>query len=140
VTGVLRSSCCLCSRCSRNQRVLQWPLTLLSHPNNDCKGKGKGKGKGKDKNNSFGGSGNNRKGSNTPAWPSFYNPWTDTISLWLGMRRPQQLVRALQHALLAALVYYGVPNDPSFMPFTVLRPHQQQAATPTWLPWMGTWD
>jgi hypothetical protein len=43
--------------------------------NNGGKGKGKHKGKGKDKNNIFGGYGNNNRGSNTPVWPSFYNPW-----------------------------------------------------------------
>jgi hypothetical protein len=40
---------------------------------------------GKDKNND---SGNNSMG--TPPWSSFYNPWTDTISMWSGMHPPQQ--------------------------------------------------
>jgi hypothetical protein len=56
------------------------------NPNNGGKGKEKGKGK----NHGFSGfrnnSGNNRRG--TLMWPSFYNSWTDTISMWPGMRPP----------------------------------------------------
>jgi hypothetical protein len=58
------------------------------NPNNDGKGKGKGKGK---NNGSGNNSGNNSRG--TPAWPSFYNPWTDTISMWPGMHPLQQPTR-----------------------------------------------
>jgi hypothetical protein len=58
-------------------------------PNNEDKGKGKVKGKEKDKNTGSGtNSGNNSRG--TLAWLSFYNPWTDTISMCPGMRPSQQ--------------------------------------------------
>jgi hypothetical protein len=53
-------------------------------PNNDDKGKGKGKNTGF---SGSGGSDNNSRG--TPAWPSFYDPWAGTISMWPGMRPPQ---------------------------------------------------
>jgi hypothetical protein len=93
-------------------------------PNNGGKGKGKCKGKGKGKNNGSGNnSGNNNRG--TLAWPSFYNPWTSTIMMWLGMHPPQQQpVRPLHHALLAAPVYYGAPGGPSFAPLPAHPPHQ----------------
>jgi hypothetical protein len=93
--------------------------------NNGSKGKGKGKGKGKDKNN---GSGNNNSNNNrgAPMWPSFYNPWTGTISMWPGMRPPQQQsARPPQHALFAAPAYYGAPGSPSFAPLPTPPPHQQ---------------
>jgi hypothetical protein len=60
--------------------------------------------------------------------------------MWPGMRHSQQQpARPLQHALLAASVYYRPPGGPS-TPLPVPPPHQQQAATPAWLPWTGVWD
>jgi hypothetical protein len=104
------------------------PPPRAPNPNNGGKGKGKDKGKGKGKNIGFG---NNSKGA--PAWPSFYNPWTDTISMWSGMHPPQQqLTRPPQHTLLAAPTYYGTPDGPSFMSLPVPPPHQQQAVAPAW--------
>jgi hypothetical protein len=100
------------------------PPPSVPNPNNGGKGKGKGKekGKGKGKNNGSGGSSNNSRGA--PAWPSFYNPWTGTISMWPGMRPPpQQPAHPLQHALLTAPVYYGAPGGPSFEPLPVTPPH-----------------
>jgi hypothetical protein len=71
----------------------------------------------------------------------FYNPWTGTISMWLGMRPlQQQLARLPQHALLAASVYYSPPGSPSFMPLSAPPPHQQQAVTSAWSPWTGELD
>jgi hypothetical protein len=68
-------------------------------------------------------SGNNSRGA--PMWPSFYNPWTGTISMWLGMRPPQQQPMCLpQHALLATLAYYGAPDGPSFTLLPAPPPHQ----------------
>jgi hypothetical protein len=66
------------------------PFPSCPTRNNGGKGKDKGEGKGKAKNNDSGGSGNNSRGSNTPVWPSFYNPCTGTNSMWPGMRPPQQ--------------------------------------------------
>jgi hypothetical protein len=60
------------------------PPSLAPNTNNGGKGKGKGKRKGKGKNNGSGDSSNNNRGA--PTWPSFYNPWTGTISMWPGMR------------------------------------------------------
>jgi hypothetical protein len=60
-------------------------------PNNGDKGKGKGK----DKSNNSNSSTNNNGGSNTPTWPSFYDLWIGTISMWSGMHPPQQPVRPL---------------------------------------------
>jgi hypothetical protein len=110
------------------------PPLPAPNPNNSSKGKGKGKRKGKGKNNGSGNnSGNNSRG--TPAWPSFYNPCSGTISMWSGMRPPQQqMARPPQHTLLAAPVYYGAPDGPSFAPLPVPPPHQQQATTSTWSP------
>jgi hypothetical protein len=48
--------------------------------------------------------------------------------------------RPPQHALLTAPAYYGAPSSPSFAPLSAPPPHQQQAATPAWLPWTDTWD
>jgi hypothetical protein len=57
------------------------------------------------------------------------------------MRPPQQqTAHPPQHTLLAAPAYYGAPGDPSFAPLPAPPPHQQQAAAPAWLPWMGAWD
>jgi hypothetical protein len=112
------------------------------NPNNGGKGKEKGKGMGKGKSNGFGGSSNNsgNKSRGAPSWPS-YNSWTSTISMWPGMRPPpQQSLHPPQHTLLATPVYYGVPGGPSFTPLLAPPPHQQQAATPAWSSWMGTWD
>jgi hypothetical protein len=103
----------------------------------------KGNGKGKGRNNGFGGSGNNSVNNTmgAPAWPSFYNPRTGTISMWPGMRPlQQQPARPPQHALLTAPAYYGALSSPSFAPLSAPPPHQQQAATPAWLPWTDTWD
>jgi hypothetical protein len=88
VEGALLLSNYLRAHHSRNYRVLRWPLPLLPpNPNNDGKGKGKGKRKGKGKNNGSGNnSGDNSRGA--PVCPSFYNPLTGTISMWLGMRPP----------------------------------------------------
>jgi hypothetical protein len=58
------------------------PPPSALNPNNGGKGKGKGKGN----NNGSGDSGNNSRG--TPVWPSFYNTWTGTILMWLGMHPP----------------------------------------------------
>jgi hypothetical protein len=69
------------------------PLPPAPTPNIGDKGKdkckGKDKGKGKGKSNGSGGSGNNSGSNNTSMWLSFYNPWTDTISMWSGMCPPQ---------------------------------------------------
>jgi hypothetical protein len=74
-------------------------------------------------------------------WPSFYNSWTDTISMWPGMRPPQQQsVYPLHHALLTAPAYYRDPGGPSFAPLLLPPPHQQQAMALAWSPWMGAWD
>jgi hypothetical protein len=63
------------------------PSPSCPNPNNGDKDKGKDKGKGKGKNNgSNNNNGNNRWGA--PAWPSFYNPWTGTISMWSRMHPP----------------------------------------------------
>jgi hypothetical protein len=65
------------------------PPPPTPNPNNGGKGKGKGKGKRKGKNNGFSNNNdNNNRG--TPMWPSFYNPWTDTILMWPGMRPLKQ--------------------------------------------------
>jgi hypothetical protein len=96
VEGALGSSSCLHAHHSRNHRVLRRPLPLLPpHPNNGSKSKGKGKGK----NNSSNGSSNNSGDNSTGALvlPSFYNPWTGTISMWPGMRPPQQQPCPPQH-------------------------------------------
>jgi hypothetical protein len=82
-----------------------------------CKGKGKGK------NNGSGNSSNNNKGSNTLTWPS-YNPWTSTISMWLGMCSPQQPACPPQHALLATLAFYDTPGGPAFTPLATPPSHQ----------------
>ena len=63
---------------------------------------------------------NGNKGS-TP-WPSFYNPWTGTITMWPGPQQqkggqqqhqqfhaPQQGSSTQQQALLAAAPYSGAP-------------------------------
>jgi hypothetical protein len=87
---------------------------------------GKGKGKGKGKNNDSSGSGNNNGNNNrgTPAWPSFYNPLTDTILMWPGMRPPQQQPTCPpQDVQLAAPTYYGALGGPSFTPLLVPAPH-----------------
>jgi hypothetical protein len=94
------------------------PSPSYPHPNNGDKGKGKGKGWRKGKNN---GSDNNSKGSNTPAWPSFYNLWINTITIWSGMRLPQHPVHPPLHALLAAPAYYGTLG--SFTPLSVPPSH-----------------
>jgi hypothetical protein len=101
--------------------------------NNGGKGKGNGKGKGKGKNNGSGGSGNNNGNNNRGAsmWPSFYNPWADTISMWPGMHPSQQQpARPPQHILLAAPAYYGAPGGPSFAPMPTPSPHQPQVMAP----------
>jgi hypothetical protein len=87
------------------------PSPSCPNPNNGDKGKGKDKGKEKGKNNSFSGSDNNNDDNSrgTLVWPSFYNPWTGTISMWPGMCHPQ-------HSLLAAPMYYRAPGGPSFTP------------------------
>jgi hypothetical protein len=73
--------------------------------------------------------------------PSFYNPWTGTISMGPGMHPPQQQpTHPPQHALLATPAYYGAPDGPSFAPLSAPPPHQQQAAAPAWPPWTGAWD
>jgi hypothetical protein len=102
------------------------PSPPAPNPNNDDKCKGKGKGKVKGKNNGFGGSDNNSGNISrgAPTWPSFYNPWTGTVSMWSGMRPPQQKpVRSLQHALLTAPTYYGAPDGPSFVPLLMPPPY-----------------
>jgi hypothetical protein len=88
---------------------------------------GKGKGRGKGKNNGSSGysnnSGNNSRG--TPVWPSFYNLWTGTISMWPGMRPPQQQPACPPyHAVLAAPAYYGAPDGPSLTPLSAPPLHQ----------------
>jgi hypothetical protein len=124
VEGALRSSSCLHAHHSRNNCVLRWPSPSCPNPNNSGKGKDKGKGKGKAKNNDSG-SNNGDNGRGAPAWPSFYNPWIDTISMCLGMRPPQQLsVHPSQHALLIAPAYYGASGGPSFAPLPAPLPHQ----------------
>jgi hypothetical protein len=95
-------------------------------PNNGGKGKCKGKGKGKGKNNGSGGSSNNNDNNSrgTLVWPSLYNSWTSTNSMWPGMcPLQQQPTRPSQHALLAALAYYGAPSGPSFAPMSAPPPH-----------------
>jgi hypothetical protein len=92
------------------------PSPSYPTPNNGGKGKGKGKGK----NN---GSGNKNRGNNTLTWPSFYNPLTDTKSIWSGMCPPQQSACPPQHTLLAAPAYYGAPGGPSFVPLPWPPPH-----------------
>jgi hypothetical protein len=119
------------------------PPPPAPNTNNGGKGKGKGKGKAKGKNNGSGGSGNNSSNNNrgAPTWPSFYNPWTGTISMCPGMRSSQQQpAYPPQHALLAAPAYYKAPSGPSFAPLPVPPPHQQQVTAPAWSPWTGAWD
>jgi hypothetical protein len=43
-------------------------------------------------------------------WPSFYNPWTDTINMWLGPSRPTARSRP-PHAFFVALSV-GPPFNP----------------------------
>jgi hypothetical protein len=106
-----------------NHRVLQRPLTPTPTPNNGEKGKGNGKSKGKGKTNNGGGSDNSSGGSNTTAWPSFYNPWTDIISIWLRMRPPQQMAHPPEHAMLAGPGYYNTPGGIPFVLLSVPPPH-----------------
>jgi hypothetical protein len=59
------------------------PSPSCPKPNNGGKGKGKEKGK---NNGSSGFDNNNIDNSRgAPAWLSFYNPWTGTISMWSVM-------------------------------------------------------
>jgi hypothetical protein len=77
-------------------------------PNPNSSGNDKGKGKGNGKNNNSRGYGNNNGDNSRSAlvWLSFYNPWTDTISMWPGMHPLQhQPARLRQHALLTTLAY-----------------------------------
>jgi hypothetical protein len=61
--------------------------------------------------------------------------------MWPGMCTPQQPpTRPPQHALLAAPAYYRAPGGPSFAPWPMPPPHQQQVVAPTWPPWTGAWD
>jgi hypothetical protein len=139
VEGALRSSSYLRAPPQQEPPCSQAPLPpLVSNPNTGDKGKDKGKGKGK--NNGSGNiSGNNSRGA--PAWPSFYNSSSSTISMWLGIHPLlQQPARPPQHALLAPPAYYGAPGGPSFAPLPATPPHQQQAAPLSWSPWMGMWD
>jgi hypothetical protein len=90
---------------------LMGPHPPVLNPNNGCnkKGKGKGKGKGKSKGDNGSNSSNSSGGSSSSAWPSFYNPWIGTITMWLGMHPPLQSVHSLaqQHAMLVGPGYYG---------------------------------
>jgi hypothetical protein len=54
------------------------------------------------------------------AWPSFYNPWTGTISMWPG--RAPSASRPLSPALLTAPPYGVPPTPPYGVPSTTLAP------------------
>jgi hypothetical protein len=79
-----------------------------------------------------------------PQWPSFLNPWTGSIHMWLGStpggsRGPPPRLGAPsppQQALLAGLppAYYAPPPAPG----PTLYQAPQQTPPPTWSPWTPT--
>jgi hypothetical protein len=71
-----------------------------------------------------------------PAWPSFYNPWIETISMWPGLSTGASLPRPPPLALLTVPPYDVLPMTPA-------SPLLPPLATPTPTPWSpsaGGWD
>ncbi|XP_008656841.2 uncharacterized protein [Zea mays] len=76
------------------------------------------------------------------AWPSFYNPWTRTISMWSGQASSASYPPVL--ALLTAPPYGVPPTPPYGVPPTTLAPFQLSPSWTTtstpWSPLAGGWN
>jgi hypothetical protein len=83
------------------------------------------------------------------SWPSFYNPWTDTISMWPGPAPSASRPPAPAPTLLTTPIY-GTPLLPAYgmppygvPPTTTAPPPLLPTGTPTttsWPPFAGGWD
>jgi hypothetical protein len=75
-------------------------------------------------------------------WPSFYNPWTGTIAIWLGQAPsascpPAPALLTSPHYGMPPMPPYGVPVVPQAPP--LLLPPGTPTST-TWSPLAGGWD
>jgi hypothetical protein len=112
--------------------------------------------------------GNSGKGGNGSQagfpWPSFYNPWMGSFTMWPTHSQQQQQPRgpppdgrsghlSPQQAFMAASNPYGVPPPPGFPPMLTApafsmnqqqyhqqQPQQQVYQAPSQSPWTGSWD
>ena len=111
--------------------------------------------------------GNSGKGGNSSQggspWPSFYNPWTGSFTVWPTRGQQQQPHGpppdggsghpTPQQAFMAAPNPYGIPPPPGFPPMLTApafsmnqqqyhqqQPQQQVYQAPSQSPWTGSWN
>jgi hypothetical protein len=72
-------------------------------------------------------------------WPSFYNPWTDTISMWPGQTPGASRPPASAPALLTMPIAYGAPpyGPPPTHPAPPPLQPMGTSTTPPWSPLAG---
>lgn len=78
------------------------------------------------------------------AWPSFYNPWIGTISMWLGSTRGASSPCPPQLALLTTPSYEVPPPSAAPLPYSSpappLLPLLETPVSTPWSPLARRWD